>query len=130
MSKMTLKEKIGQLIQLSYSEQALDENTSNQIANGMIGSFLNLYDVNISNAVQKVAMEKSRLKIPLLIGKDIIHGSRTIFPIPLGQAATFNPDIVEEGARVAAIEGSAIGVRWTFSPMLDIARDPRWGRIA
>ena len=75
-------------------------------------------------------MTQSRLKIPLLIGKDIIHGSRTIFPIPLGQAATFNPDLVEQAARVAAVEGTAIGVRWTFSPMLDIARDPRWGRIA
>jgi beta-glucosidase len=100
---MTLKEKIGQLIQISYAEQTLDETTNNQIANGMVGSFLNLYDVNMSNSVQKVAMEKSRLKIPLLIGKDIIHGSRTVFPIPLGQAATFNPDIVEEGARIAAI---------------------------
>lgn len=75
-------------------------------------------------------MNQSRLKIPLLIGKDIIHGSRTIFPIPLGQAATWNPDMVEQAARVAAVEGTAIGVRWTFSPMLDIARDPRWGRIA
>lgn len=75
-------------------------------------------------------MTQSKLKIPLLIGKDIIHGLRTIFPIPLGQAATFNPDIVEQGARVAGVEGTAVGVRWTFSPMLDIARDPRWGRIA
>lgn len=73
---------------------------------------------------------QSRLKIPLLIGKDVIHGFRTVLPIPLAQAATFNPVFVEEGCRNAAIECSSIGIRWTFSPMVDIARDPRWGRIA
>ena len=75
-------------------------------------------------------MEKSRLKIPLLIGRDVIHGYRTIFPIPLAQAASFNPDLAEKGSRVAAIECSSMGIKWTFTPMVDIARDPRWGRIA
>lgn len=75
-------------------------------------------------------MEQSRLKIPLIIGKDVIHGFRTVFPIPLAQAASFNPDLVESGSRIAAIESSSMGIKWTFTPMVDIARDPRWGRIA
>ena len=129
-SKMTLQEKIGQLQQLSYSEQTLDSDTTNQLINGQIGSFLNLFDVNVANEAQRIIMTQSRLKIPLLLGLDVIHGFRTMFPIPLGQAATFNTDLVEQAARVAAVEGTAAGVRWTFSPMLDIARDPRWGRIA
>jgi beta-glucosidase len=80
--------------------------------------------------MQSIIMTQSRMKIPLIIGRDIIHGYRTIFPIPLGQAATFNPSHVTAGCRVAAIEGTTGGIRWTFSPMMDIARDPRWGRIA
>jgi len=80
--------------------------------------------------MQKIAIEQSRLKIPLLIGKDVIHGYRTIFPIPLAQAASFNPDLAERGSRVAAVECSSMGINWTFTPMVDIARDPRWGRIA
>lgn len=75
-------------------------------------------------------MEQSRLKIPLLMGKDVIHGYRTVFPIPLAQAASFNPDLAEKGSRVAAVECSSMGIKWTFTPMVDIARDPRWGRIA
>ena len=82
------------------------------------------------NALQRVAVEESRLGIPLLIARDVIHGFKTIFPIPLGQAATFDPSVAEEGARVAAVEASSVGIRWTFAPMIDIARDPRWGRIA
>ncbi|MDE5815097.1 MAG: glycoside hydrolase family 3 C-terminal domain-containing protein, partial [Alistipes sp.] len=81
-------------------------------------------------AVQRAAVEGSRLHIPILASRDVIHGFRTIFPIPLGLAATFDPALVEQGARVAAIEATASGIRWTFSPMLDIARDPRWGRVA
>jgi beta-glucosidase len=80
--------------------------------------------------MQKISIEKSRLKIPILIGKDVIHGFRTVMPIPLGQAASFNTDLVEQCARMAAIEASSCGIRWTFSPMVDISRDPRWGRIA
>ena len=75
-------------------------------------------------------MEQSRLKIPLIIGRDIIHGYRTIFPIPLAQGASFNPTLAETGSRVAAVECSAIGIKWTFTPMVDVARDARWGRMA
>lgn len=95
-----------------------------------MGSFLNVWKLENINQMQKIAMEQSRLKIPLLIGKDVIHGFRTVFPIPLAQAASFNPDLAEAGSRVAAVECSSMGVKWTFTPMVDIARDPRWGRIA
>lgn len=86
--------------------------------------------VNVVNEMQKVAMEQSRMKIPLIPAKDVIHGFRTVLPIPLAQAASFNPDGVEAGARNAAIEATTLGIRWTFSPMMDIARDARWGRMA
>ncbi|MDE6046012.1 MAG: glycoside hydrolase family 3 C-terminal domain-containing protein, partial [Alistipes sp.] len=99
-------------------------------AKGEIGSILNCVDAEEINAVQRAAVEESRLHIPILVGRDVIHGFRTIFPIPLGLAATFDPLLVEEGARAAAVEATATGVRWTFSPMLDVARDPRWGRVA
>lgn len=125
LGKMTLEEKIGQMNQVSGGYEFID-----QIAAGDIGSILNIVDPVEINAVQKAAVEQSRLGIPLLVSRDVIHGFRTIFPIPLGMAATFNPQIVEKGARVAAIEATASGVRWTFSPMLDIARDSRWGRVA
>ena len=125
LQQMTLEEKIGQMNQLSAGYQAIDA-----IANGQVGSILNVVDPVEINAVQRAAVEKSRLGIPLLVSRDVIHGFRTIFPIPLGLASTFDPDIVERGARIAAIEATASGVRWTFSPMLDIARDPRWGRVA
>jgi beta-glucosidase len=95
-----------------------------------VGSFLNVWKLDNVNQMQKIAMEQSRLKIPLIMGKDVIHGFRTVFPIPLAQAASFNPDLAEAGSRVAAIECSSMGVNWTFTPMVDIARDPRWGRIA
>ena len=125
LSKMTLEEKIGQMNQLSGGYQFTD-----MIREGKVGSILNIVDPVEINAVQRVAVEESRLGIPLLVSRDVIHGFRTIFPIPIGMAATFDPAIVEQGARVSAIEATASGVRWTFSPMLDIARDPRWGRVA
>ena len=125
LSKMTLEEKIGQMNQVSGGYQF-----SGEIAKGNVGSILNIVDPVEINAVQRVAVEESRLGIPLLVSRDVIHGFRTIFPIPIGLAATFDPALVEQGARVAAVEATASGVRWTFSPMLDIARDPRWGRIA
>lgn len=125
LQQMTLEEKIGQMNQLSAGYQVIDN-----IANGEVGSILNVVDPVEINAVQRAAVEKSRLGIPLLVSRDVIHGFRTIFPIPIGLASTFNPELVEQGARVAAIEATASGVRWTFSPMLDIARDPRWGRVA
>ena len=125
LSQMTLEEKIGQMNQVSGGYQFSD-----MIREGGVGSILNIVDPVEINAVQRIAVEESRLGIPILVSRDVIHGFRTIFPIPLGMAATFDPDIVEQGARVAAIEATASGVRWTFSPMLDIARDSRWGRVA
>ena len=125
LQKMTLEEKIGQMNQVSGGLQF-----SKEIAAGQIGSVLNIVDPVEVNAIQRIAVEQSRLGIPLLVSRDVIHGFRTIFPIPLGMAATFDTDVVERGARVAAVESTAAGVRWTFSPMLDIARDSRWGRVA
>ncbi|WP_278622558.1 beta-glucosidase BglX [Parabacteroides gordonii] len=128
LSKMTLQEKIGQMNQLSPFGGP--EEVAEQICKGEIGSLLNVTDPDVVNRIQKIAVEESRLGIPVLMSRDVIHGYKTIFPIPLGQAATFNPQIVEDGARVAAVEASADGIRWTFAPMIDISRDPRWGRIA
>ena len=125
LSKMTLQEKIGQMNQLSGGAELKGE-----AAAGNVGSILNCTDVKAINIVQKAAVEESRLGIPILVARDVIHGFHTIFPIPLGQAATFDPAIVEKGARISAVEATASGVRWTFSPMLDVARDPRWGRVA
>ena len=128
LSRMTLEEKIGQMNQItSYGNI---EDMSSLIKKGEVGSILNEVDPVRINTLQRVAMEESRLGIPLLIARDVIHGFKTIFPIPLGQAASFNPQIAKDGARVAAIEASSVGIRWTFAPMIDIARDPRWGRIA
>lgn len=128
LSAMTLEEKIGQMNQLSPSA---DVAALHEVARkGQVGSLLNLVDPAAINAVQRVAVEESRLGIPILIARDVIHGFKTIFPIPLGQAATFNPELVEQGARISAIEATAAGIRWTFSPMIDVARDPRWGRVA
>lgn len=127
LGKMTLEEKLGQMNQLSpwdFNELA------GKVRKGEVGSILNYTDSALVNKIQRVAVEESRLGIPLLVSRDVIHGYKTIFPIPLGQAATFNPQIVERGARVAAVEASADGIRWTFAPMIDISRDPRWGRIA
>ena len=125
LAQMTLHEKVGQMNQLSGGAWLVE-----QAAKGEVGSILNCVDPAEINAVQRAAVEQSRLGIPILVSRDVIHGFRTIFPIPLGLAATFDPAIVEEGARIAAVEATASGVRWTFSPMLDVARDPRWGRVA
>ena len=128
LSRMTLSEKIGQMNQVSVGGEV--SNYAEALRNGQIGSILNEVDPVKLNEYQRICVEESRLGIPLLVGRDVIHGFHTIFPIPLGLAATFDPALVEEGARIAAVEATAQGVRWTFSPMLDIARDPRWGRIA
>lgn len=125
--KMTLEEKLGQMNQLSPWNF---EDLAKRVRKGEVGSILNVVNPEEVNKIQKIAVEESRLGIPLIVSRDVIHGYKTIFPIPLGQAATFNPEIVKEGARVAAIEASADGIRWTFAPMIDVARDPRWGRIA
>lgn len=128
LSQMTLEEKLGQMNQIS-SYGNIDDMIS-LIKKGEIGSILNEVDPARINALQRAAVQESRLGIPLLIARDVIHGYKTIFPIPLGQAASFDPQVAEDGARVAAIEASSVGIRWTFAPMIDIARDPRWGRIA
>lgn len=127
-SRMTLEEKLGQMNQISSYGNI--EDMSGLIKKGEVGSILNEVDPVRINALQHVAMEESRLGIPLLMARDVIHGFKTIFPIPLGQAASFNPQVAEDGARVAAIEASSVGIRWTFAPMIDVARDPRWGRMA
>lgn len=128
LSKMTLKEKIGQMNQLTGL--GLAEDMQGAIRNGDVGSILNELDLATTNKLQHIAVEESRLGIPLIFARDVIHGFKTIFPIPLGQAASWNPQIAENGARVAALEASSVGIRWTFAPMIDISRDPRWGRIA
>ena len=130
LGRMTLYEKIGQLNQRSsWTGPGALDTYSKEIEAGNIGSLLNVDPVEV-DTLQRVAMEKSRLGIPVLMSRDVIHGYRTIFPIPLGQAATFDTALVAQGARIAAIEASADGIRWTFSPMIDISRDARWGRIA
>ena len=128
--RMTLAEKIGQMNQVNADSAAAAGRLHQAIREGRIGSVINLVDPAAAAELQRVAVEESRLGIPLLVGRDVIHGFRTVMPIPLGQAATWNPEVVREGARVAALEASAAGVNWTFAPMIDIARDPRWGRIA
>ena len=122
LSQMTLQEKIGQMNQISAGGSV--EPFADAVRNGQVGSILNETDPGRVNELQRIAVEESRLGIPILIARDVIHGFNTVFPIPLGIAATFDPQLAEEGARVAAIEATSVGVRWTFS------RDPRWGRIA
>ena len=128
LSRMTLAEKIGQMNQVSAGGEVT--NYADALRKGQIGSILNEVDPVKVNEFQRICVEESRLGIPLLVGRDVIHGFHTVFPIPLGLASTFDPALVEAGARVASVEATGQGVRWTFSPMLDIARDPRWGRIA
>lgn len=127
-SQMTKTEKVALIRQAAA--QMLDNSIIQPVKAGGIGSLLNVTDPEMVNKLQKEAMENSRLGIPLIIGRDVIHGFKTIFPIPLGQAASFSPQVVEEGARIAAVEARSTGVTWTFAPMLDISRDARWGRIA
>ncbi|WP_299232783.1 glycoside hydrolase family 3 N-terminal domain-containing protein [uncultured Bacteroides sp.] len=127
LGQMTIEEKLGQMNQLSPWD--FDE-LAERVRKGEVGSILNVVNPEEVNKIQKIAVEESRLGIPILVSRDVIHGYKTIFPIPLGQAATFNPEIAEKGARVAAVEASSDGIRWTFAPMIDISRDSRWGRIA
>ncbi|HUP44698.1 MAG TPA: beta-glucosidase BglX [Thermoanaerobaculia bacterium] len=126
LARMTLEEKLGQLIQFTPGRP----DTRELVANGSAGCIFNLGGAAQLNELQRIAVEQSRLKIPLLFAHDVIHGFRTIFPIPPGIASTWDPSSAELTARVAAREASASGVRWTFAPMVDIARDPRWGRVA
>ncbi|MEM2187481.1 MAG: beta-glucosidase BglX [Thermofilaceae archaeon] len=127
--RMTLEEKVGQLCQYSAHFGPTEE-LKEMIRKGLVGSLLNITGVERVNEVQRVAVEESRLGIPLLIGLDVVHGYKTVFPIPLALASSWDPEVVRRAAEIAAREASAEGVKWTFAPMLDIARDPRWGRIA
>jgi beta-glucosidase len=134
LKQMTLEEKIGQLVQYSAGQPTGPgtgrTDYADMIARGQIGSLFNVVDPREINKYQQIAMEKSRLHIPILFGLDVIHGFKTEFPIPLGLASTWDPSIVEKASRVAAMEAAADGIRWTFSPMVDITRDARWGRMA
>jgi len=131
LAQMTLEEKLGQLQILDgeadgkYRPEHLE-----MVRQGRLGSTLNVRGAKRVNELQRIAVEQSRLKIPLLFGFDVIHGYRTIFPISLGEVASWDPAAVERGASVAAAESAAAGVRWTFAPMVDVARDARWGRIS
>src|SRR5215510_7461828 len=131
LAQMTLEEKLGQLQQLdgeangNFRPEHLE-----LIRKGLLGSTLNVRGAQRTNQVHRVAMNESRLKIPVLFGFDVIHGYRTIFPIPLGEASSFDPSLAERSSAVAAQEANNVGLRWTFAPMVDIARDPRWGRIS
>jgi beta-glucosidase len=134
MSRMTKAEKIGQLNLMSVGFDVtgplLSEGADAKVRQGLVGGVFNTYTPAAVRKMQLLAIKESRLGIPLLFGYDVIHGYKTVFPIPLGLAATWSLDVIENSARVAATEASADGVDWTFSPMVDIARDPRWGRIA
>ena len=129
-AQMDLAEKIGQMCQIDVAGEALSEELKARLSAGEVGSIINQVDVALVNEIQRIAVEESRLGIPLLIGRDVIHGFKTVLPIPIGQAASWNGDLVEAGARISALEAARAGVNWTFAPMLDIARDPRWGRVA
>ncbi|MBI1344340.1 MAG: glycosyl hydrolase [Terrimonas sp.] len=133
MQLMTLEEKIGQMNQYNGDWDATgpitkDGEKQNQIKKGYVGAMLNVSGAGHTRALQEIAMQ-SRMKIPLLFGQDVIHGYRTIFPIPLAEAASWDMEAIQKSARIGALEAAAAGIHWTFAPMVDIARDPRWGRV-
>ncbi|WP_064791270.1 beta-glucosidase BglX [Shewanella woodyi] len=128
--QMTLSEKVGQMSQCSGAGGFLPNELVEDIQGGKIGSVINEVSLDVVNEMQRIAVEESRLGIPLLIGRDVIHGFKTIFPIPLGLAASWSPEVVKLGAKISAMESASVGVNWTFAPMIDISRDPRWGRVA
>jgi len=134
LSLMTLEEKLGQLNLPSSGDITTGQSKSSDVAKkieaGKIGGLFNIKSVEKIKEVQRIAVEKSRLKIPLIFGMDVVHGYETTFPIPLGLSSSWNLPMIEKTARIAAVESSADGINWTFSPMVDIARDPRWGRIS
>src|SRR6187402_1556054 len=134
MKKMTLTEKIGQLNLPGSGDivtgQAGNSDIAKKIEEGKVGGLFNIKSVAKIKDVQKQAVEKSRLKIPLLFGMDVIHGYETVFPIPLGLSCSWDMNLIQRSAQIAAQEASADGICWTFSPMVDISRDPRWGRVS
>jgi len=131
LARMTLAEKLGQLQQLDgHADGRFKDEQPELVRKGLLGSTLNVRGVKNTNDLQRIAVEQSRLKIPMIFGFDVIHGYRTVFPIPLGETASWDPAAVKRAASIAAAESRAAGVHWTFAPMVDIARDARWGRIA
>lgn len=132
---MTLEEKVGQLVQYSgdwvtgAAQGRPSETSDDLLKKGKIGSFLNVVSSEKTMKLQKIAVEQSRLKIPLIFGLDVIHGYFSTFPVPIGEASSWNPPLIEKSARMQAVEASSAGLHWTFNPMVDIARDPRWGRV-
>ncbi|MGH8195219.1 MAG: beta-glucosidase BglX [Woeseiaceae bacterium] len=130
LERMTVAEKIGQMSQADAADGTKADSLRDAVRAGRIGAVLNEVDLEAVNELQRIAVRESRLGIPLLTGRDVIHGFRTVLPIPLGQAASWNPELVRQGARLAALEAASVGINWTFAPMIDISRDPRWGRIA
>jgi beta-glucosidase len=133
LARMTLEEKLGQLTQWrgesSDTGPRAPAGSEDEVRRGAIGSFLGVYGAESTRALQRVAVEESRLGVPLLFAHDVIHGFRTIFPVPLAEASSWNVEAVERAARIAAVEATAHGLHWTYAPMVDIARDPRWGRV-
>ena len=135
MKQMTLDEKIGQLNLITFSGSVLtgasaSEGPAEKIRKGQVGAVLGISGVDVVRRAQDIAVKESRLKIPLIFGMDVIHGHRTIFPIPLGLSCTWDIELIEKSARIAATEAAADGLNWVYSPMVDLARDPRWGRVA
>jgi beta-glucosidase len=128
--QMSLDEKVGQMNQVTGGDDFIPDYLRHDLQSGRVGSVLNVVNVETVNELQRIVVEESRLGIPLLIGRDVIHGFKTVMPIPLGQAATWNPEVVRASAHISAVEAASTGVNWTFAPMIDIARDARWGRIA
>jgi beta-glucosidase len=134
LAKMTLEEKLGQLNLPAASDfvtgQVSSTNIAAKVVQGQVGGVFNIRSAAKIKELQTVAVTKTRLKIPLLFGMDVIHGYKTIFPIPLGMSSTWDMKLIERSARIAANEASADGIQWTFSPMVDLTRDPRWGRVS
>lgn len=134
LSQMTLDEKIGQTVMYSsdvdITGPVLDKDYLNYVKSGQVGAIFNATGADFTRKIQKLAVEQTRLGIPLLFGYDVIHGYKTIFPIPLGESCSWDLELMERTARVAAIESAAVGLHWTFAPMVDISRDPRWGRVS
>ena len=130
LATMTLSEKVGQLVLTQVGVDRVTPELAEAVRKGRTGAVLNAVGAGLTNELQRIAVEESRLGIPLLFGRDVIHGFRTVFPIPLGQAASWDPEGVRRAARTAALEAASAGVNWTFAPTVDIGRDPRWGRVA
>ncbi len=128
--QMTLDEKIGQMFQAHDGHFSTDEDLKKAVRDGKVGSFLNIQGAEEVAEIQRIALEESRLGIPLLFGRDVIHGYRTVFPIPLGMASSWDTLMVKKAMRISAVEAASMGINWTFAPMIDITWDPRWGRIA